>query len=154
MLSTFMLLFLTYDAGFQNGRGREREAVFTCAADTGIWFDEKDCAHLVVNGKEVTNFMFEADSCTGFWKEENEMRLQWLNGEWVELDCSKGGEEVPCKQLLDSMLKVGIEDMSLEVEEAVPEGPPLMSKVVIQLTDGQTVRILENGAVSVEGGKE
>jgi hypothetical protein len=60
------------------------------------------------------------------------------------------GGEVPCEAVAQAVLGVGVESLGIGVEEYVPEGPPLVSKLVIQLQDGQTVRILDNGAVSVQ----
>ena len=58
----------------------------------------------------------------------------------------------PCERLLSSLTGVGVSDIGIE-SPAPPDGagPRAPSALVVQLQDGQSVRILENGAVVVEG---
>lgn len=56
----------------------------------------------------------------------------------------------PCERLFTALTGVGIEDVAIEDAGTTEEGPPKPGQMVIQLVDGQTVRILENGAIQIE----
>jgi hypothetical protein len=59
----------------------------------------------------------------------------------------------PCERLFVALTGVGVADIAIEDTGASDEGPPAPASLVVQLKDGQSVRILENGAVVVEGGQ-
>jgi hypothetical protein len=57
----------------------------------------------------------------------------------------------PCERLFTALTGVGVADVSIQGAGDRADGPPMPRQVVIQLADGQEVRILENGAIRVEG---
>lgn len=56
----------------------------------------------------------------------------------------------PCERLFVALTGVGVEDLRFDEPEPPEVGPTAPASLVVQLKDGQSVRILENGAVLVE----
>jgi hypothetical protein len=60
----------------------------------------------------------------------------------------------PCSHLFEALTGVGVEDMEIVEPNRPQTGPPSPGAVVIQLQDGQQVKIMGNGAIMVEGKDE
>ncbi len=56
----------------------------------------------------------------------------------------------PCDRIVSALIGGPIADIGVDVEEPVTEGPPLASQLVVVLDDGRVLKVLKNGAVTME----